>query len=105
MCLGQHLAKLKQKQQQLQDEAQQLTSTLTSSRQANVLARAKVAAAVTSTESELKGGQVVPADAVVPCCFDCCQCKLFRGPKHKSTVLACLPGTWWHQNAAAQHFI
>lgn len=57
MGLGQHLDKLKQKQLMLHNEVQQLTTTLTSSKQANVLAHAQVTAAVGSTESELQAGQ------------------------------------------------
>lgn len=57
-CLDLHLARLTQQQAALQLELGQLTGTLTSSKQANVVARAKVAAATSEAKSELQAAQV-----------------------------------------------
>lgn len=58
LCLAQHLSRLTDKHKQLESEVQQLTQTLTTSKQANVMARSRVAAAVSETESELKESKV-----------------------------------------------
>jgi hypothetical protein len=56
--MDQQLARLEQQQAALQAELGQLTETLTSSKQANVVARAKVAAATSETAAELQAAQV-----------------------------------------------
>lgn len=56
--MDQQLARLQQQQAALQAELSQLAETLTSSKQANVVARAKVAAATSETTAELQSAQV-----------------------------------------------
>jgi hypothetical protein len=56
--MDQQLARLEQQQAALQAELSQLAETLTSSKQANVVARAKVAAAASETAAELQAAQV-----------------------------------------------
>jgi hypothetical protein len=56
--MDQQLVRLEQQQAALQAEVGQLTETLTSSKQANVVARAKVAAATSETAAELQAAQV-----------------------------------------------
>jgi hypothetical protein len=56
--MDQQLLRLEQQQAALQAELGQLTETLTSSKQANVVARSKVAAATSETAAELQAAQV-----------------------------------------------
>ncbi|WIA08286.1 hypothetical protein OEZ85_007729 [Tetradesmus obliquus] len=57
LCMDQQLTRLQQQQAALQAELSQFAKTLTSSKQANVVARAKVAAATSETTAELQSAQ------------------------------------------------
>ncbi|KAF6263134.1 hypothetical protein COO60DRAFT_1624708 [Scenedesmus sp. NREL 46B-D3] len=57
LCMDQQLARLGQQQAALQAELGLLTQTLTSSKHANVIGRAKVAAATSETAAELQAAQ------------------------------------------------
>jgi hypothetical protein len=83
LCMDQQLARLQQQQAALQAELSQLAETLTSSKQANVVARAKVAAATSETTAELQSAQVGMA-------LGCCTHAVQHGE-------CCLPVCWLAQ--------
>lgn len=58
LCLPDITAKLQQQQEQLQGKLQQLTATLTDSKQANACMRARVEAVAAATKTQLQAATV-----------------------------------------------
>jgi hypothetical protein len=58
LCLPDITAKLQQQQEQLQGKLQQLTATLTDSKQANACMTARVEAAAAATKTQLQAATV-----------------------------------------------